>query len=58
MTINGRVLPLPHLDQADDDYEFVVWSLDRWHDRAFAKMFRDDEAEYALAERQSRIEFA
>lgn len=30
-----RKMPHPHLDETDDDYEFVESSLERWADRDF-----------------------
>ncbi len=31
---------MPHLDEADDDYEFVEAALERWGDRAIRNMWR------------------
>ena len=32
---SARNYAKPHLDQGDDDYEFVEASLERWGDRSF-----------------------
>lgn len=37
LAMKGRVQRKKHLDEADDGYQFVEESLDRWGDRQFPK---------------------
>jgi hypothetical protein len=37
LAMKGHVQPKKHLDEADDGYQFVEDSLDRWGDRQYPK---------------------